>query len=170
MHTLLGAVGVSGDEVDVNSVSYKRNLWLDIEVALHTSSPLAVIPFAVSEVLAKPLPAQRRRSMRTMVERVRNAVAQGMRWRAYPNARRKRPDDCNLNLKEKPRAEGGSVFRPYTASRSERCKHDRLELNFCPLLSGAFHSNRLRAIAGVRIDRDRGADRSRDCWSKTDPD
>jgi len=118
---------VSGDEVDVNSVSYKRNLWLDIEVALHTSSPLAVIPFAVSEVLAKPLPAQRRR---TMVERVSNAVAQGMRWRAYPNARRKRPDDCNLNLKEKPRAEGGSVFRRYSGSLSERCKQPLFAQDF----------------------------------------
>ena len=110
MHTLLGAVGVSGDEVDVNSVSYKRNLWLDIEVALHTSSPLAVIPFAVSEVLAKPLPAQRRRSMRTMVERVRNAVAQGMRWRAYPNARRKRTRRLQSQLKGETTSRGWISF------------------------------------------------------------
>jgi hypothetical protein len=45
-----------------------------------------------------------------------------------------------------------------------------LTLNSGPLVSGAFHPNSPRTIAAVPIDQDRGADGSRDCRSKTDPD
>ena len=59
-----------------------------------------------------PLAAQRRKSMPTIVQRVSNARAQGTRWRATPNAHRRKDQTVKISERERKQpARGGSFFR-----------------------------------------------------------